>query len=300
MSTVKCNNAQIGQSVTATNNFTWYQPSSPDGTVRLGNGNSGSVTDLITVGSTGNLTFTGTTETYSNSVTISAASTKTLTLNGGGLTNGLVIDASNNVGIGTASSGAKLYVAGSILFPFGANGVFSDSTSRKPILFTNYDGTSNTDYLQIGSPAVSAGVGTDIRFNTGTFAGWGEKMRLDSSGNLLVGTTNLNGSSANSTVTTLGVVRTVGTSGSLGNASAGTLFTIPANSAWIVNIQTQNAAGLSTTAIVSYVSGGSSVKVTQIAVDNVNFYITFSGTTIQAYNNLGGVINYGATALRLY
>ena len=104
MSTVKTNNVQIGQSVTATNNFTWYQPASPDGTVRLGNGNSGSVTDLITVGSTGNLTFTGTTETYTNSVTITAASTKTLTLNGGAGSNGLVIDASNNVGLGVTPS----------------------------------------------------------------------------------------------------------------------------------------------------------------------------------------------------
>ena len=55
MSTVKTNNVQLGQSVTATNNFTWYQPASPDGTVRLGNGNSGSVTDLVTLTSAGNL-----------------------------------------------------------------------------------------------------------------------------------------------------------------------------------------------------------------------------------------------------
>jgi hypothetical protein len=40
MSTLKTNNVQVGQSVTATNNFTLYQPSSPDGTVRLGVGNS--------------------------------------------------------------------------------------------------------------------------------------------------------------------------------------------------------------------------------------------------------------------
>jgi len=62
------------------------------------------------VGSTGNLTFTGTTETYTNSVTISAASTKTLTLNGGAGSNGLVLDASNNVGIGTSSPAFTLDV----------------------------------------------------------------------------------------------------------------------------------------------------------------------------------------------
>jgi len=128
MSLLKANAVQLGQSITATNNFVLYQPASPDGTVRLGNGNSGSVTDLVTVGSTGNLTFTGTTETYNNSVVISAASTKSITLNGGGLTNGLVLNASNNVGIGTASTGYKLYVTGNT--PSGGIFVQTDSTAN--------------------------------------------------------------------------------------------------------------------------------------------------------------------------
>ena len=54
MSTLKTNNAQIGQSATATNNFTLYQPASPDGTVRLGVGNSGATTkDVLIATSTG-------------------------------------------------------------------------------------------------------------------------------------------------------------------------------------------------------------------------------------------------------
>ena len=57
MSTLKTNNVQVGQSVTATNNFTLYQPSSPDGTVRLGNGNSGSVTDVASFTSAGVYAF---------------------------------------------------------------------------------------------------------------------------------------------------------------------------------------------------------------------------------------------------
>jgi hypothetical protein len=57
MSTLKTNNVQVGQSVTATNNFTLYQPSSPDGTVRLGNGNSGSVTDVMSFTSAGVFAF---------------------------------------------------------------------------------------------------------------------------------------------------------------------------------------------------------------------------------------------------
>jgi len=62
MSTLKTNNIQVGQSVTATNNFTWYQPTTPDGTIRLGVGNSGSTTlDAINVSSSGAVTFNGAT-----------------------------------------------------------------------------------------------------------------------------------------------------------------------------------------------------------------------------------------------
>jgi len=61
MSTVKANNVQVGQSVTATNNFTLYQPATPDGTVRLGVGNAGATTsDVITATNAGNVTIAGT------------------------------------------------------------------------------------------------------------------------------------------------------------------------------------------------------------------------------------------------
>lgn len=57
MSTVKTNNVQVGQSGTASNNFTLYQPATPDGTVRLGNGNSGSTTDVASFTSAGVFSF---------------------------------------------------------------------------------------------------------------------------------------------------------------------------------------------------------------------------------------------------
>jgi len=55
VSTLKVNNLQVGQHATATNNFTLYQPAVPDGTVRLGYGNVGSVTDSLTFTNTGRL-----------------------------------------------------------------------------------------------------------------------------------------------------------------------------------------------------------------------------------------------------
>jgi hypothetical protein len=55
MSTLVSKNVQIGADGTASNNFTAYQPAAPDGTLRIGNGNSGSVTDAITLTSAGNV-----------------------------------------------------------------------------------------------------------------------------------------------------------------------------------------------------------------------------------------------------
>jgi hypothetical protein len=59
MSTVKSNRVQVGQSVTPTNNGTWYQPGSPDGTIRYGIGDAGATTlDVLTLNSSGKIDVT--------------------------------------------------------------------------------------------------------------------------------------------------------------------------------------------------------------------------------------------------
>jgi hypothetical protein len=100
MSTLKTVNVQVGQSATATNNFTLYQPASPDGTVRLGVGNSGATTaDAITVTNAGNATLLG-------NLTVSGTGTSAF---GGTVTQGGV--ASERIVRGTAqtTSGANTY-----------------------------------------------------------------------------------------------------------------------------------------------------------------------------------------------
>jgi hypothetical protein len=59
MSLLKTNAFQLGQSLTANNNFVWYQPEVPDGTIRLAVGNSGSNADILTVNSSGFINVTG-------------------------------------------------------------------------------------------------------------------------------------------------------------------------------------------------------------------------------------------------
>jgi hypothetical protein len=101
-------------------------------------GTSGNVT--LGSSSANTITFNAGTETYNNSVVISAASTKTLTLNGGGGTNGLVLDASNNVGIGTSPS-AKLHVS-------GGNAWVINSAASCRLLVGQGTGSNQYGYIQ--------------------------------------------------------------------------------------------------------------------------------------------------------
>jgi len=56
MSLIKANAVQVGQSPTATQNFTLAVPSSPDGTIKLARGNSGATTqDVLSVDVNGNI-----------------------------------------------------------------------------------------------------------------------------------------------------------------------------------------------------------------------------------------------------
>jgi len=89
MSTINSKNVQVGTSSTAAQNFTLYQPATPDGTVRLGVGNSGATTgDVVTVNSSG-VTVTGT-----FSATSMSGSGASLTgLNASNLSTGTVPDA---------------------------------------------------------------------------------------------------------------------------------------------------------------------------------------------------------------
>ena len=213
MSTVKVNAAQIGQSVTATNNFTWYQPASPDGTVRLGNGNSGAVTNLLTIDGTGNLTF-------ANSVSLTAASTKSITLNGGGGTNGLVLDANNNVGIGTASSGGKLEISGT-----GAGIVLKQNATGAATYYV-FDNTIETGgkRWRFGySGAAGASLFSLYNFTDSVLA-WA----TDASGNLGLGVTPTTGWSGFAKAFTL---RSTGSSidGSIANSGATNAISLISN-----------------------------------------------------------------------
>jgi hypothetical protein len=85
MSTINSKNVQVGTSGVANQNFTLYQPDTPDGTVRLGVGNSGVTTsDVVTVTNAGNVTVSGvvTATTLSGAITGGAVSGTTGSFSG--------------------------------------------------------------------------------------------------------------------------------------------------------------------------------------------------------------------------
>lgn len=99
-STVIAKNIQIGTSGTATNNFNWYQPASPDGTVRLGVGNYGATTlDAVTVSNTGVVTF---------SSPISGSGASLTNLNASNISSGTLAVANGGTGRATATAYAVL------------------------------------------------------------------------------------------------------------------------------------------------------------------------------------------------
>jgi len=100
MSLLKANSVQIGQSSTATQNFTLAVPSSPDGTIKLARGNSGSTTaDIFSVDASGTITGATISGATISSPTISGATINSSTINGGSITLGTSVASTSGTSI---------------------------------------------------------------------------------------------------------------------------------------------------------------------------------------------------------
>ena len=162
MSTVVSKNVQIGADGTASNNFTAYQPSTPDGTLRIGNGNSGSVTDAIVLNSSGNVGIG--TSSPSNRLSVVTAS---------GSDGFISISSPTSDTAGVSVNGGTDYNKGAIVR-------FQKNATTK--------WTMGTDSAIIGATSdnfhLYGGGANSILFSTNA----SERLRIDSSGNIGIGT----------------------------------------------------------------------------------------------------------------
>ena len=162
MSTVKANNYQVGQSITATNNFTLYQPSTPDGSVRLGVGNSGSTTlDALKITNTGALTAPADATIHGITVGLGGGSIASNTALGGATlpsnssgTNNTAVGyaaiyanttGSHNTGVGYgAYSGSGTTATGSYNIAIGSYALTNNTTASNNTAVGYQAGYSNT------------------------------------------------------------------------------------------------------------------------------------------------------------
>lgn len=172
MSTLKTNNVQVGQSGTATNNFTLYQPSTPDGTVRLGVGNTGATTaDVITANNSGNVGIGVTPASFATvkAIQLNTASTLMAFTDELDIAQNVYYNAGNKY-ITNAAASMYVQTGGQHLWYRAASG-----TAGNAISFTQVMGVDTNNNLQFnsgyGSVATAYGCRAWVNFNgTGTVA----------------------------------------------------------------------------------------------------------------------------------
>ena len=177
MSLLRSKNLQVGMDATATNNFTLYQPATLGGQVRLGNGNSGSATDLITVTSSGAVGI-GTTDPASYAqltmLTSNYEGVYLRSTNTTGVRARILNDASNGIGFTvygntySAGSVASVGANGSAVGAAGGNlGLIADT--GKNIIFGI--GVSNTASIARFDSAGNFGLGVVPSTWSGNYKG---------------------------------------------------------------------------------------------------------------------------------
>lgn len=216
-----------------------------------------------------------------------------------------------SVGIGTSSPVAKLDINGSV-------GIANRSLKIKPsanaadipnlrtvlIEHASNDGTlslgfsTSTDAWVVSSTYGSTGAYKPLAFATSDV----EKMRLDTSGNLLVGNTATTGSTANNAIVLGGILKTISGSVSAASGTATTLYTAPslANGTYIVSVGINSTAEPAIYSAVSLISVDSTVIVATALKLAVSMSISVSGQNVQATQASGITTNIVWTATRVH
>jgi len=200
-------------------------------------GPAGLITGSLSGTTTGSLNFSGGTAFNTGGASISLRGITNGYNNGGiefytgaGATGSEVmrIDSSGNVGIGTSSPIEKFEVSAATRTYLVVTGQSYNANQEQGLHIRAYtDATHNSDWYIFQNPVgTSGGLAFTNYINNGSGAVGGERMRIDSSGNLLVGTTS-------STVTNGGIFNQTGSISyvAIGHANG------TASGNWYVNFQ---------------------------------------------------------------
>jgi len=139
-----------------------------------------------------------------------------------------------------------------------------------------------------------------ILLSTASAGTTAERMRINSEGSLLVGTTANDGAIANTVPVTAGRFRTLSGAQAAANNTATTMFTMPAGFAtYLINTGfngINNAAAFGATVIVH--TDGTTTSITQL-VNPSGMTISLSGMAVQATQTSGATLNISFSALRM-
>jgi hypothetical protein len=226
---------------------------------------------------------------------ITADASKYLGLGSNGLNDRVILDSSGNVGISVTPSA---WASGFKVVQFGPGSAISCNTNASRCdVSANYfyDGANkfitasgyatnltqeNGNFYFYRSTATSGGAGAACTFT--------QAMTLDASGNLLVGTTSLAGSSSNATAVILGSARTANGSVSTTTAVASTIFSITAalrGRYEVVALIANSGSPASYTSVASVIWDGNGGRV--VANNGTNLTITLSGSDVQVTQTSG-------------
>ena len=230
--------------------------------------------------------------------------------------NATTIDSSGNVGIGTSSPssfGTRLTVS-------GAANVYGDERKVLAVIDTtslaagvgagiSFFGVSESGggVSQFGSikgikeNATTANYAGALAFVTSNSANaQTERMRIDSSGNLLVGTTTTTGSASNTRTVAGGIFKTVSGSVSAATSTATTLFTVQAGlAAYLVTVNVDADTTIYSATYLINTQGGSSTVATQI-FKGANISVSVSGYDVRATQTSGAAATIQYSAVRIF
>jgi hypothetical protein len=217
--------------------------------------------------------------------------------------NALVSYSGNTVTLGT--SGDTINVASGVTFNTASATVTLPSTINAT--------TINVTTLVLAAGAVGTpSLTTSGDTNTGIFfptadtiaftEGGAEAMRIDSSGNVLIGTTATTGSTSNNIMAVSGIFKTISGSASAPSGTATTLFTAPtlANGTYIVSAGINNTGEPAVYSAVSLISVDNTVIQATALKTATNLSISISGQNVRGTQTSGITTNIVFTATRIH